>query len=320
MLDALLECQSVTRAARRVGMSTPAMSQALARLRLQFGEPLLVRAGRQMVLTPHAESLRPEVRRLVSAAETLLAREGPTSPAGLEQTFTVHATDHLLTVIGSRLDALIRVEAPGVRVRFLPTAPEDAVVLRKGKADLAVGIYGDLPPELQTRRLFTDQPVCIVRKDHPKVGDTISLQQLGELDHIQVVPRGYPGGYVDDVLARHGVSRRVTCAMPYFLAGLLFVSTTDHVLIGPARVAAAMAGRLGLKIIPPPVALRPYSLSMLWHPRTDESRPHQWLRRLLVRAAEAAAPDVHEDARARLDPSDPTASPRKLRRPRRARR
>ncbi|HSN96663.1 MAG TPA: LysR family transcriptional regulator, partial [Candidatus Nanopelagicales bacterium] len=305
-LDALLQEGSVTGAAQRVGLSTPAMSHALARLREQLGDPLLVRAGRAMVLTPRAEALRPRVRDLVAAAEQALAPEVPFAPRELERAFIVHATDHVLTVLGPALDRLAREEAPRLDLRFVPTAISDPEALREGEADLAVGIYGELPPELRTRVLFTDRFVCVVRDDHPGVGKRLSVERFVALEHVQIAPRGRPGGYIDDLLAERGLSRRVARAVPYTLAALLLVARTDYVLTVSERIARAFAPSFGLRVLDPPLPLRPYALSLLWHPRFDGDAAHRFLRDLFLRAAEASAADVHQGARTRLDPTDPT--------------
>lgn len=163
-LDALLQEVSVTKAARRMGLSTPAMSHALGRIRERLGDPLLVRAGRGMVLTPRAEALRPRVRSLVAEAAQTFEAERPFSAGQLRRSFLVHATDHVVTVIGTELDRALAAEAPGVVLRFVPNVAEDAAVLRDGTADLAVGIYNTLPPEVRTRQLLTDRFVCVVRE------------------------------------------------------------------------------------------------------------------------------------------------------------
>lgn len=122
-LDALLAEGSVTRAAARMGLSPPAMSHALARIREQLGDPVLVRAGRQMVLTPRALELQPRIRSLIDEARALLLPPRAFDPATLERDFRIHATDHILTVLGPALDELARDQAPRVTLRFLPTAP-----------------------------------------------------------------------------------------------------------------------------------------------------------------------------------------------------
>lgn len=306
-LDALLQEGSVTGAARRAGLSTPAMSHALARIRERVGDPLLVRSGRGMVLTPRAEALRPKVHTLVSEAKQALEPERPFIAAQLARTFVVHATDYVLAVLGLAVDRLLWAEAPGVSLRFVPNTPEDPAMLREGGSDLAVGIYGDLPQEMRSRQLLTDRFVCAVRRDHPSVGKRLTLEQFVQLSHLQVAPRGKPGGYLDDVLRERGLKRRVARAVPYFLTALQLAARTDHVLTISERVAAQMAPSLGLRVLEPPLPLRPYALSLVWHPRFDGDAGHRFLREAFTRAAREAAGDQHADPRTRLDPTDPTS-------------
>jgi DNA-binding transcriptional LysR family regulator len=289
-LDALLQEASVTRAGERVGLSTPAMSHALGRLREHLEDPLLVRAGRGMVLTPRAVALQPRVRAVLSEAGAVLTPERAFEPARLERTFRIHATDHVLTVLGATLDRLAAREAPRASLQFIPNAPDDAALLREGSIDLAVGVYSGLPPELRTQRLFEDRFVCVVREGHPKVGRKLSLEQFLALEHVQIAPRGRPGGYLDALLAARDQRRRVARAVPYFLAGLHLVAETDYLLTLSERVARALAPRFGLKLLAPPLPLEPYVLSHIWHPRQDADPAHRWLREVLVRAARAAAP------------------------------
>ncbi len=156
-LDALLQTGSVTGAAKRVGLSTPAMSHALGRIRERFGDPILVRSGRGMVLTPRAEALKARVHMVITEARKALEPERPLVARELSRTFVVHVTDYVLTVLGFVVDRILHEEAPGVCLRFVPNAPDDAAVLREGGADLAVGIYGELPPEMRSRQLLTDR-------------------------------------------------------------------------------------------------------------------------------------------------------------------
>lgn len=317
-LDALLQEGSVTRAARRVGLSTPAMSHALGRARERLGDPILVRSGRGMVLTPRAEALRPRVHAVVSEARKALEPERPFVPAEVSRGFVVLATDYLLTVLGPAIDRILGAEAPRIRLRFVPNSPEDAAALTGGGADLAVGIYGELPQEMRNRQLMTDRLVCVVRQDHPAVGKRLSLAQFVRLPHIQVAPRGKPGGYLDNVLREHGLVRHVARAVPFFLSGLVLVARTDYVLTTSERVARDMAPALGLRLLEPPLELRPYALSLVWHPRFDGDAGHRFMRDVFARAAREVAVDAHPDAQTRLDPADPTSGQMR-RRPRRRR-
>ena len=299
-LDALLQEVSVTRAARRLGLSTPATSHALARIRIQLGDPLLVRAGREMVLTPRAEALRPKVRSAVEQAAQALEPDRPFKANELRRSFAIHASDYVLAVLGVELDRLVQAGAPGVDLRFIANSPDDPAALREGSADLSIGIYGDLPPELKTKILLTDRFVCVVRTDHPTVKHRLSLDQFLALEHIQVAPRGRPGGYVDDVLAERGHTRRVARAVPFFLAALRLAAATDYVLTISERVARIMAPYLDLRVIEPPLALRPYALKLIWHPRYDRDPGHAWLRDAMQRAAQVSAGGLHADPRTQL--------------------
>lgn len=273
------------------------MSHALARIRERLGDPLLVRAGRRLVLTPRAEALRPKVHRVVTEAALALTPEPPFAARELLRSFVIHASDYVLAVLGSELSLIAQAEAPKLTLRFVPNSSEDAEALRSSVADLAVGIYATLPPELRMRQLLTDRHVCVVRATHTAVGKHLSLREYIALEHVQVAPRGQPGGYLDDMLAEKGLQRKVVRAVPYFLAALLLTSQTDYVLTIPERVARALAPRFGLRILEPPLTLRPYALKVIWHPRFDGDAGHAWLRDALVRVARKVAGDVHADAR-----------------------
>jgi DNA-binding transcriptional LysR family regulator len=315
-LDALLQEGSVTKAARRLGLSTPGMSHALARIRERLGDPLLVRAGRSMVLTPRAEALRPRVRSLVEEAAQTLEPERTFTAQELRRTFVVYTSDYVLTLLGPPLDRVLQAEAPGIALRFVPITVDDSAALRDGSADLAIGIYGELPPEVRIRQLVTDRFVCVVRKDHPSVKQRLSLEQFLQLEHVQVAPRGKPGGYIDDVLRERGLDRRVARAVPYFMTGLMVTARTDYVLTISERLALLMAPQLGLRIVESPLPLRPYALQLVWHPRQDGDAGHRWLREALLRAAQEVAGDVHPNPRTRLDPTDPASGVSRKRPPR----
>ncbi len=294
-LDALLQEVSVSRAASRVGLSTPAMSHALARLRKQVGDPLLVRAGQRMVLTPRAADLQARVHALASEALAVLAPAPAQDLKTLARTFRIHTTDQLMTVIGPGLDRRLRAEAPGVVLHVMPPHRDEPTQLRDGTIDLAVGVYdyapySDLPSDLRIQQLFADHYVCVVREGHPTVGNSLTLQQYAELEHVQVAVRGPPGGYVDELLAEHGLTRRIARALPYFLAALELVSETDYVITLSATLVKRLAQKLPIKVVQPPrsLGLEPYQIAQLWHPRNDRDPAHRWLREAIAEAARKA--------------------------------
>lgn len=312
-LDALLQEGSVTGAARRLGLSTPAVSHALARLRERFDDPLLVRAGRTMVLTPRAEGLRAQVRDAVTVATRVFESPATFDPARLERSFALSVTDYVLVVFGGALEQLVRTRAPKLDLRFVPNAVDDAERLRSGATDISIGIYGELPPELKTRVIITDRLVCVVRAEHPTVRKRLSLEQFVKLEHVQVAPRGQPGGYVDQLLAERGLERRVARAVPYFQVALSLTASADYVLTISERIAKALGPSLGLEIFEPPIPLEPFALSMVWHPRFDGDPAHAWLREQLLEATRASDAAAHRGARRRLSTSDPTTGQRRKR-------
>jgi len=294
-LDALLQEHSVSRAAARVGLSTPAMSHALARLRDQLGDPLLVRAGQRMVPTPRAADLQARVHALATEALGVLAPAPVTEIAKLERMFRILSTDQLMTVIGPALDRKLRA-APNVSLHVMPPHREESAQLRDGTIDLAIGVYdyapySDLPTDLRIQQLFDDHYVCVVREDHPTVGNSLTLAQYAELDHVQVAVRGPPGGYVDELLAKHGLKRRISRALPYFLAALQLISETDYVMTLSVMLVKRLAGKLPIKSVQPPrsLGLEPYQVSQLWHPRNNRDPAHRWLRDSIAEAARQAS-------------------------------
>jgi DNA-binding transcriptional LysR family regulator len=294
-LDALLQEANVSRAAARVGLSTPAMSHALARLRTWVDDPLLVRAGQRMVRTPRADGLRARVELLVREARQVLAPPPVEDVRTVERSFRIHTSDHLITVLGGELDRLAR-EAPGVTLHVMPCIAETPALLRDGTVDLAIGVfdyspYSELPSDLRIQQLYEDEFTCVVRAGHPTVGRSLTLAQYAALEHVQIAPRGNPGGYVDDLLARHGLRRRVVRALPYFIAGLALISETDYLLTCSVVLARRMKQRFGLRTVTPPkdLGLEPYPITQLWHPRHDRDPPHRWLREIVAKAARRVA-------------------------------
>lgn len=300
-LDALLQEANVTLAARRLGLSTPAASHALARIRERLGDPLLVRSGRSMALTPRAEALRPLVRSLVEEAARVLSPPGPLDPRTLERAFTIFATDHAVLVLGPVLDRLVARDAPSVSLRFLPSVVDDWTHLRDGTADLAICLPGAFPPEYRTQQLFEERFVCVVRRDHPRARRRLTLDGYLSLDHIVVAPLGRPS-QIDAVLAARGHTRRIRRVVPYFATALHLVAKSDYILTVSESAARSVADTLPIALLEPPLALPPYALHLLWHPRLDEEPANRWLRGLFVQAAAAVAgvvPGPHPSRRRR---------------------
>ncbi len=168
VLDAIVRTKSVSRAAEQAGMSKAAMSHALARLRERIDDPVLVRSGQAWHLSDRAEAVRERVREVAESARALLQPEQAFDPQRGVREFRIHATDHMVALLGSDIGAELEREGPPCTLRFLPIQPDDATHLRAGRADLALGVFRNMPPELRTQALFRERFACVLRKGHPR--------------------------------------------------------------------------------------------------------------------------------------------------------
>lgn len=285
-LDALLREGSVLGAARRMGLSPPAMSRTLQRLRDATGDPLLVRAGRRMMPTPRAIAIRERVHVASSEVRALLDKAADLDLSTLERTFTVRGNDYLLGVIGQRLDVRVQSEAPRVRLAFLPEGTEDVEALRSGDVELDVGVQSQLGPELRVRKLFEDKMVGVVRKGHPLGRGRLTPKRLASVGHVVVSRRGKGRGSLDVALEALGLARRVERIVPTHFAAAWLVRESDRMAVVPGRFAAQVSGQLGLRSVPLGIELPPLAIALAWHPRYDADKPHAWLRECFYRVAQ----------------------------------
>jgi DNA-binding transcriptional LysR family regulator len=246
--------------------------------------------------------LRDRVHTVLAALRTLDAPR-PFVPGEIDRSFLVIASDYVLGICGGIVDRILHAEARGLVLRFLPNSGDDALQLQSA-ADLAIGIYGELPQETRSRQLLTDRFVCALRRGHPAVERRLTLARYLELDHVQIAPRGRPGGYIDDELRARGASRRIVRAVPYFANALALVAETDYIVTIGERIARQLGPVYGLDVVEPPIALRPYALSLVWHPRIDADPAHRYLRDVFVRAARELG-SAHADPLTRLSRTAP---------------
>lgn len=276
-LDALLTAGSVGAAARSMGLSESAMSHALARARDLLGDPLLVRSGRRMTLTPRAKQIAPALREGTSWLATAAARPEALDPSREERSVRIAATDFGHTIVGPALHRALAREAPLVDLEFLPFAPESLEQLARGEIDLAISklVTGR---GLAVRLLVEEPFICVVRRGHPILKGKITAARFAALQHALVSPGGRVRGAVDHALKKRGLSRRVAYVSPTFLPAAQLVAGSDLVLTCSLRSARAVADSLGLHLFEPPVALRPFPQGMIWHKRQDADRFLAWLR------------------------------------------
>ena len=288
MLDALLDERSVTAAAGRVHLSVPATSRALGRLRVALGDELLVRAGRELVLTPRALELRPLVAELLQRAGQLTESATAFDPARLRQTFAVRANDGTVLTLGASLLSAVAELAPGVVLRFLPEADEDPAALRTGLVDIddrRDRRGSRRHPHRRRRTRALRRP----RASRPSAaGATVTARRFAAAEHVSASRRGRTEGPIDAALERLGLQRRVRATVGTMAAALWLVARTELVAAVPASLAAAAGPSLGLVSFELPLELAPSEYRIGWHARLDGDPAHVWLRELIVARWRAA--------------------------------
>ncbi|WP_157264114.1 LysR family transcriptional regulator [Azohydromonas aeria] len=293
VLDVLLAEGSVAGAARRLRLSPSAMSRALARLRETTGDPLLVRAGRGLVPSPRALELREQVRRIVQDAEAALRPATPPDLVKLERTFTLRTSDGFVETFGPGLIRRVGVEAPGVRLRFMPKLDKDSALLRDGTVDLETGVVSSaMGPEVRTQALLRDRFVGVVRAGHPLGEGEVTPARYAQAKHVLVARRAQAQGPVEEALAAVGLQRDVAAVVGGFSAALALARASDLIASVPERHTAGL--RTGMLCFPLPVQVPEITVSLLWHPRLDADAAHRWLRGCVRDAcAEPAALMAH---------------------------
>ncbi|MCB9640872.1 MAG: LysR family transcriptional regulator [Myxococcales bacterium] len=282
-LDALLQEESVTKAAGRANMTTPAMSRALGRLRLVLGDMLLVRAGRGMVLTPFAVSLRERVHETVQEACGLLSPDEATPLVDVERVLAIRCNDAVAAALLGPLLQWIEEEAPKLRLRFLPEGDEDVFALREGRVELDIGVIDFLEPEIRVMKLFEESFVGLARKDHPLFQEPVSPMRLALQQHLSISRKGRFQGPLDQALAELSLERSIQAVVPDFLSALFAVASSSLVCALPLMIANYATSFLEVRAFELPIALPKTQISLAWHPRFDKDNTHRWLRQKVQR-------------------------------------
>lgn len=272
----LLDTRHVTRAAERLGLTQSATSHALGRLRRVFDDELFVRGPRGMLPTERALALAPQVHDMLARLEQLTATT-TFDPAKLVRRFIIGGGDFTEIAVLPRLLPLLRREAPGVDLTMRSIADSDTD-LANGTLDLALGVLSSSSPALVVKKLFDEGFVTLLRKGHPALSKTLTVRRWAALDHVLITPRGSDGGIVDEVLAEHGLRRRVVVQTVTFASAPLLVENSDCVTTMPARMAALLTVGREIVVMPTPVPLPRFSVTLAFHERSRGDPAHHWLR------------------------------------------
>lgn len=289
-LDALLEARNVTHAAARLGISQPALSARLARLREVFDDPLFVpaAAGRGVVPTPRAAALQDELADVLTRLRRLM--EGPAAfdPGRTRRTFTVAIYENPAAILLPGLIARVMAAAPGARMAFVVPGRDIAERLERGTVDVLVSASDLVGGDLMRRSLFEDGFVTAQRRGHPRGDGTLDLDTFCGLDHLLISADGGKfHGLVDRALEAVGRTRRVAVSVQGYALVPAILSSSDCVCTMPRRFFRAHAQALDL--FAPPIELPATQMLALWHPRSQSDQGHTWLREQLYAAATSSA-------------------------------
>ena len=280
-LDALLDECNVTRAASRLGVTQPAMSGMLTRLRENFGDPLFVRAKHGIVPTQRALELSAPLKQVISQIGALL--QPPSfDPLTANITFTIAATDYALRAVALPFLSALKQQAPHIRIALVPVDDKQVQLqLERGDIDLALLTPESTPPDLHAKNLFDEHYVCVLRQGHPAMQGRkqLTVSQLCELDHALVSYTG--GGFrgvTDEALEKLGQQRQVSLSVKSFIILPEILRASDMVAILPSRLVAGMDD---LMVFDPPIEVPGFTKVAAWHERTHRDIAHRWLRELL---------------------------------------
>ncbi|TFF42220.1 LysR family transcriptional regulator [Pseudomonas sp. RIT623] len=289
-LHALLSEQHVSRAALRLHRSQPAVSHALAQLRELFADPLLVRRGGRLQLSARAEALREPLQQALQQLDGLLGSPG-FEPGKARRTFRLAMSDYGARVVLPALMRLLRREAPGIDV-LVAQGSREAMLgqLIDGEADLALGVFPELPEEMAQQVLFEESFVCLADRASLPARGGLDLPQWLARPHVLVAVRAGIDNEIDLALGALGERRRIALTLPHWGVAQGVIAGTDLVLTVARRSLAGARLDPALRQFSPPLAIAPFAFTQAWHPRREGDAGHRWLR------AQIAALCVNESA------------------------
>jgi DNA-binding transcriptional LysR family regulator len=279
---ALMQERSVSRAAARLFLSQPAVSASLNRLRDAFGDPLFTRTAHGVAPTPRAVALAPQVERVLAGIAQLLEGEQPFDPAASSRIFRIAGSDHASRLLLEPLSRLLTELGSAVRIAWEPASRTDiAERLQQGALDVAVLARIRRPQDMQVQLLYRDDYVFVMRKDHPRAGEPVTVDSFCEIPQIFL---GYGTSTLDDLidetLARLGRQRRAQIAIGSFAQIVHHLRHSDHAAVLGRRVATSYAEHLHVQ--PVPFELPPYESLLCWSERYEADAGVRWLRERIV--------------------------------------
>ncbi len=272
--------------AENLGLTQPAVSNALSRLRKMLGDELFLRTARGMEPTPYATLLAEPIAYALATIRDTLDRQLEFDPAASVRKFTIAMTDlgeiHFLPKLMSRLAEA----APGVTVSTVRNTNVNlADELEAGRVDIAIGLLPQLKGGFFQRLLFRQRYVCVLRKGHPLDKGAMTLDDFEGAQHVVVVAGGTGHAIADDTIQRRGIKRNIRLSVPHFIALGHILARTDLIATIPERYVRESMGPFGLTYLAHPVPIPEFDVNLFWHAKFHKEPGNQWLRNLIAELA-----------------------------------
>ncbi|MBS1953375.1 MAG: LysR family transcriptional regulator [Cyanobacteria bacterium SZAS-4] len=277
-LKALLDERHVTRAAERVGLSQPAMSRALQRLRVMFKDPILVKGTGGMTLTARAEELNGPLQVILNEISHIITAP-VLDPKEMSGEVLIATRDFEMSALLPSVITMIMEQAPGIRIRVLPLVGDDLSPLERNEIDFVVAGTDKSLATLNRTTLLKDSFICLAAPSNPAAAEKLTLKKYLALRHCLVDIGLFRAGIVDTYLSELGHSRKIALRVPYFTAAAAMVENTDLVITVPKRLGVLLARTNGLVPLALPFKVRDVSIYLYWHVRNQNNPMHVWLRK-----------------------------------------
>lgn len=290
LFDEIYKTGNLSRAADKMGLTQPAVSIALARLRRHFNDPLFVRTSSGMAPTPCAEGLVNLVRASIAMLQATIGFRLEFVPEKSDRLFRICMTDVGQIVLLPGLLNALRNSAPGVRVHVTSINETTSMALESGDIDLAVGFMPNIDGSFYQQVLFEEEFVCLARFEHPRVGPALTLPAYESELHVVVTTSGTGHLVVDQSIQIQNIKRQVGVQIPNFLGLATVIGATDYLCTLPRRAGEIMGQTSQVRVLTPPFRIPSYQVKQHWHERQARDLGHVWLRNVVAgiyRSAEA---------------------------------
>jgi DNA-binding transcriptional LysR family regulator len=288
VFNALMVERQVTRAGERIGLSQPATSNALARLRNLTKDELFIKTSSGLQPTPVAVSLARHIQPALNQIEAALSSSQPFDPKTSDLTFNIGMSDYVELVLLPRILERIETAAPQVKIQIKSGDRQNRLaLLDRGEIDLLCGLIPDRIAWHERQLLFREQFVCVYRHDRQFIGDGISLEEYVNASHLLVSVQEDMVGRVDYLLKKQNLQRHIALSIPHFMVAPSILARTNLIATLPARVANEFTSNPNLKVLPCPIPLKGFAVYMRWHQSNQNSTTHIWLRTLIQEIAMA---------------------------------